>query len=315
MIFSKVLSGSALFVSLMSFSLPVLAQETTKPSAPPRMPAFKPTPNDTLISPEVLADQRATFQIYAPEAKNVKIRGEWITKFPDMMIGVDLKKGENGVWAITLGPLAPGIYRYSYMVDGLQAADPRNPDGSQSLNFVQSMVAIPGLGYQDIQAVPHGSVETVWYHSQALGVLRRMHIYTPPGYTNDASKCPVFYLLHGAGDSDDSWSTVGRAGFILDNLIAAKKAKPMIVVMPACDTTKTFAFGNPSTLNAGQFEKDFMQDILPYVESHYRVLTDRSNRAIAGLSMGGMHTLNISRRPQEVCLYRCFQFRVVLPES
>jgi enterochelin esterase family protein len=279
---------------LFLFVLAAFSQQTPKPSAPPRMPAFKPTPNDTLISPEVLPDKRVTFRVYAPGARSVKVRGEWITKFPDMLAGIDLQKSENGVWSATLGPLAPGIYRYSYLSDGLQLADPRNPSSSQSLNFVQSMVAIPGLDYQDIKEVPHGAVETVWYHSKVLGTLRRMHIYTPPGYANDAAKYPVFYLLHGAGDSDDSWSTVGRAGFILDNLIAAQQAKPMIVVMPAGHTTSTFVFGGPSTLNTGQFEKDFLQEILPYVESHYRVLTDRPNRAIAGLSMGGMHALNIS---------------------
>jgi enterochelin esterase family protein len=195
-----------------------------------------------------------------------------------------------------VGPIKPGIYRYSYVVDGAEVADPRNPDSTESLNFTRGMLAVPGLPYQDIKDVPHGAVQTVWYHSKSLGVLRRMHIYTPPGYEKNAEKYPVFYLLHGATDSDDSWSTVGRAGFILDNLIAEHKAKAMIVVMPAGHTNHHFVWGDTAGMAAdsAQFEKDFIQDIVPYVESHYRVLTGREHTAIAGLSMGGMQTLNIS---------------------
>jgi enterochelin esterase family protein len=257
------------------------------------MPAIRQTPNDTLVSPEVLSDHRVTFRLYAPEAKSVKVRGEWVSDFIEAQKGFDLQADSNGVWSVTLGPMRPGIFRYSFLVDGAEVADPRNPDSTQSLNFTRGMVAIPGLDYQDIGEVPHGSVHIVWYRSKTLGTLRRMHVYTPPGYENGAAKYPVFYLLHGAGDSDDSWSTVGRAGFILDNLIAANRAKPMVVVMPAGHTSPQFAMGSPGALT-GPFEKDFSQDILPYVESHYRVLTDREHRAIAGLSMGGMHTLNLA---------------------
>lgn len=208
--------------------------------------------------------------------------------------GIDLQAGADGVWSVTVGPLAPGTFRYHFVVDGALAADPRNPNFSQSMNFVHSMVSIPGLDYQDVQDVPHGAVASVWYQSKALGTLRRMHIYTPPGYEVNGEKYPVFYLLHGAGDADDAWSTVGRAGFILDNLIAAKQAKPMIVVMPAGHTSVRPLTGAPNPMAARDFEKDFVQDIMPYVESHYRVLANRENRAIAGLSMGGMQTLNVS---------------------
>jgi enterochelin esterase-like enzyme len=147
----------------------------------------------------------------------------------------------------------------------------------------------------DANSVPHGAVASIHYYSTALGKYRRMHIYTPPGYEKNSEKYPVFYLLHGAMDCDDSWSSVGRAGFILDNLIAAKKAKPMVVVMPAGHTSASFSMGGSrGSGSQDEFGQDFMKDIMPYVESHYRVLTDSRNRAMAGLSMGGMQTLNIA---------------------
>jgi len=147
--------------------------------------------------------------------------------------------------------------------------------------------------------VPHGAVASVTYYSKSLNKFRRMHVYTPPGYETSSQKYPIFYLLHGAGDSDDSWSSVGRAGFIIDNLIADKKAKPMVIVMPA-GHTGPFNFaapaaGAPRSLDFNDdFVKDFVNDIMPYAETHYRVLRDRQHRAIAGLSMGGAHTLNIA---------------------
>jgi enterochelin esterase family protein len=153
----------------------------------------------------------------------------------------------------------------------------------------------------DTRQVPHGAVAAVTYYSTALKRNRRMHVYTPPGYEAGTAKYPVFFLLHGAGDSDEAWTSVGRAGIILDNLIAAKKAKPMIVVMPAGHTNgPNPGVGAPAPAQpaaAGQpdeFTRDFTTDIQPYIDSHYRVLTGRQNRAIAGLSMGGSQTLNIA---------------------
>jgi enterochelin esterase-like enzyme len=158
---------------------------------------------------------------------------------------------------------------------------------------VQSLLNVPGTTWQDTKPVPHGAVAAVHYQSSSLGVPRRMHVYTPPGYEAGAQRYPVLYLLHGGGDSDESWSSVGRAGFILDNLIAAGKARPMIVVMPAGHTPKG---GNPMSADPAQdpFTADLLRDVLPYVESHYRVVAGRENRAIAGLSMGGVQTLNIA---------------------
>jgi len=155
----------------------------------------------------------------------------------------------------------------------------------------------------DETKVPHGAVAAVHYYSTALGKFRRMHVYTPPGYENNQRKYPVFYLLHGSGDCDEAWTSVGRAGFILDNLIAAGKAKPMIVAMPAGHTSAA-AFGGRGAAAAGaaaapardEFYEDFTTDAMPYIEQHYGVLAGRGNRAIAGLSMGGSQTLDVAFR-------------------
>jgi enterochelin esterase-like enzyme len=144
----------------------------------------------------------------------------------------------------------------------------------------------------DNRDVPHGAIAEVTYYSKSLQRFRRLHVYTPPGYESGQSKFSVFYLLHGAFDCDDSWSTVGRAGFILDNLIAQQKAKPMIVVMPA-GHTGPFKFGEPRS-TGDEFILDFTGDIMPYIEKNYRVYSDGRHRAIAGLSMGGGQTLNIA---------------------
>jgi enterochelin esterase family protein len=148
----------------------------------------------------------------------------------------------------------------------------------------------------DTRQIPHGGVTSVTYYSTALGRFRRMHVYTPPGYEPGGNRFPVFYLLHGAGDSDASWSSVGRAGFILDNLIAAKKAKPMVVVMTAGHTNQAPVAAVPGNPSRDEFAEDFVGDVMPYIEKDYRVLTDRPNRAMAGLSMGGSQTLNIAFR-------------------
>ncbi len=206
-----------------------------------------------------------------------------------------MTKGENGVWEVTLGPIDPGAYRYNFNVDGVAVIDPRNPSISESNNNVWSLVYVPGAAFMDTAEVPHGAVAAVTYYSSSLKRFRRMHVYTPPGYEDGKGKFPVFYLLHGAGDCDEAWTSVGRAGFILDNLIAAKKAKPMVIVMPAGHTSRTFGGrGGRGPGAPDEFVEDFMNDIMPYAESHYRVYTDRGHRAIAGLSMGGSQTLNIS---------------------
>jgi len=262
----------------------------------------------TVVSPEIGGDRRVTFRILAPDAQRVELRS------PGDIPGIggrgvalpQLTKNGEGVWEITLGPLPAGAYRYVFIVNGVTVADSRNPMTSQTNTTVYSLAVVPGSELFDTKNVPHGAVAAVHYHSTALGGVRRMHVYTPPGYESNQNRYPVLYLLHGAGDVDDSWSSVGRAGFILDNLIAAKKARPMIVVMPAGHVNGAGAAlggtvpeaaraGNPG-IGAGPdpFATDFMTDLMPYVEKNYRVITDRGSRAIAGLSMGGNQTLNIA---------------------
>jgi enterochelin esterase family protein len=204
-----------------------------------------------------------------------------------------MMKGENDLWELTLD-VAPGTYRYRIDVDGVAVVDPKNPATSESNGNVSSLVRVPGASFMDTADVPHGAVSRVIYKSATVGRNRRAHVYTPPGYEAGTEKYPVFYLLHGAGDSDDSWISVGRAADILDNLIAAKKAEPMIVVMPAGHDAKFAGFGRPAgDAPAAKFEDDFEKDLRPYIEETYRVKTDRADRAIAGLSMGGGQTLNV----------------------
>ncbi len=266
----------------------------------------------TVTSPEVLADRHITFRILAPNAQSVRVTGGDIPELaggrggaqggtPPPPRGV-MTKGDNGIWEVTLGPVDAGAYRYNFNVDGVTVIDPRNPAISESNTNVWSLVVVPGSEWMDTKEVPHGAVASVTYYSTALKKFRRMHVYTPPGYETSTAKYPIFYLLHGAGDCDEAWTSVGRAGFILDNLIAAKKAKPMVVVMPAGHTSAAGfggggrgaapAAGGPPPVD--EFTQDFMTDIMPYAESHYRVQTDRAHRAIAGLSMGGSQTLNIA---------------------
>ena len=243
-----------------------------------------------VVSPDVSADRRISFRIVAPQAREIRLNASDI---PNLGQNTRLTKADNGVWELTVGPLDSGAYRYNFNVDGVATIDPRNPAISESNNNVWSLVYVPGSDLFDSKAVPHGAVAEVTYKSATLGRDRRMHVYTPPGYENGRDRYPVFYLLHGAGDNDDSWSTVGRSGFILDNLIATGKAKPMVVVMPAGHTSRTNAnaVGRSAT---DEFVGDFVNDVMPYVEKHYRVLTDRPNTAIAGLSMGGLQTLEVA---------------------
>src|SRR5262245_51903192 len=282
-----------LFVALASFALLMtgaFAPAQERPGARP--PEF--------VSPEVSAERKVTFRIHAPNAKEVKLASSDIprtgtSEIPGTGPGAAMKKGDKGVWETTVGPVPPGAYRYNFSVDGLAVIDPRNPATSEANANTWSLVYIPGSDISDTKDVPHGAVSQVTYFSQSLKRFRRMHVYTPPSYEKGEGKYPIFYLLHGAFDCDASWSTVGRAGFILDNLIAEKKAKPMIVVMPH-GHTGPFRFGAPGDFERqmDEFAGDFVKDVKPYVEKNYRVIGDRAHRAIAGLSMGGAQTLDMA---------------------
>lgn len=273
-----------LIVGILTSAVATHAQATnaTSTNRPPRGPQGL-----RVISPEVSAEGKITFRVLAPKAESIKLSAGDIPGQPQG--GVVFTKGASNVWEATIDKPNPGAYRYNFNIDGVATIDPRNPLTSQSNENTWSLVVVPGSEYSDTKNVPHGAVAEVTYHSTSLNRARRMHVYTPPGYEKGGSEYPVFYLLHGASDSDASWTTVGRAGFILDNLIAAKKAKPMIVVMPHGHTGPGFGGRGNS-----DFEKDFNTDILPHIEKNYRVRNNRKSRAIAGLSMGGAQTLNIA---------------------
>jgi enterochelin esterase family protein len=203
-----------------------------------------------------------------------------------------MTKGENGVWSgTTARAVKPGAWRYNFMVDGVTTVDSRNVNVSPSQTQVQSILYVQG-DFSETRAVPHGAVATVRYVATALGnAPREMVVYTPPGYEKGTSSYPVLYLIHGGGDTAVSWSTVGRANNILDNLLAEKKAMPMIVVMPSGWTPSG---GQVMTSDATKdpFNAEMMKDIIPFVDANYRTLSTPENRALSGLSMGGIQTLN-----------------------
>ncbi|MFN7931865.1 MAG: alpha/beta hydrolase-fold protein [Bryobacteraceae bacterium] len=247
---------------------------------------------DTLVSPEVHADRKVTFRILAPRANEVTFFGDWMpTNTRERMT-----KDGSGVWSITLGPLPPSIYLYSFTVDGVTIADPVNPRVKLRARTSASMVEVPAEPAALWQArdVPHGAVEINWQKSKVInGETRWIWIYTPPGYEKGNRRYPVLYLFHGSNDTAGGWVLAGQANFILDNLIAEKKAVPMIVVMPYGHAVP---FGSPREVqakNTSLYEEYILKDVMPLVESKYRVAAGRANRAIAGLSMGGGQSIHI----------------------
>lgn len=262
-----------------------------------------------IVSPEINPDNTVTFRLHAPKAVKVQVTGDflqskdWIPSYADM-IEID------GVWEYTTpAPLMPELYSYSFVVDGLVTRDPSNVYMIRDVASVMNVFIIGG-GRADlykVNDVPHGTVSKVWYHSQTLGTDRRMTVYTPAGYEeNRKQKYPVFYLLHGAGGDEEAWMDLGRTSQILDNLIAQGKAEPMIVVMTNGNAGEVAAPGQcpegyeriPGMQQRGMMEGSFelhFPDVVKYVEDNYRVYKDKRHRAIAGLSMGGYHSLHISK--------------------
>jgi enterochelin esterase family protein len=266
------------------------------------------------VSPEVSADHKVTFRIYAPKATEVTIGGEFLGSLGP----TKLTKSDKGVWSVTVGPLTPDLYSYSFSVDGVRTIDPKNPMIKPGIGSVDNMIFVPGTeaDFEDNKKVPHGEIRQVWYQSTTLDAQRRMHVYTPPGYDAGTERYPVFYLLHGGGDEDSGWSTIGRAGFILDNLIAVKKAKPMLVVMPNGSLPRPANFPraapgsapSPEVARAmaalqARFVKELLNDVLPYVEKHFRVLPGPEHRALAGLSMGGGQTVAVVTSQPDMFAY------------
>jgi len=273
------------------------------------------------LSPEIHPDHTVTFRLSAPKANEVTLNGSW-----EGARDIKMAKDDSGVWSVTVGPLGAQLWGYWYLVDGVKALDPGNGetqrDGSRIDNLL--MISGPASDLWDFKDVPHGTIQIVWYASPTLKEdRRRMYVYTPPGYETSQTRYPVLYLLHGGGGDEDAWVTMGRANVILDNLIAAGKAKPMIVVMPNGNATQTVsqgyaygptparqsvqapappplqsaagggrgAAGRPPQPYAGSYPESLVKDVIPFVEKNYRVIANKDNRAIAGLSMGGGHTL------------------------
>jgi len=260
-----------------------------------------------MVSPEIHEDHTVTFRLQAPGANEVKLTGDWMPAEGWVPGSVTMTKGEKGVWTYTTNVMAPELYGYVFLVDGLRVNDPNNAFTSRDI-ATNTNIFIVGGGQAElykVQDLPHGSVTRRWYDSPGNNMTRRMTIYTPPGYEISSESYPVLYLLHGAGGDEEAWIELGRATQILDNLIAQGKTKPMVVVMPNGNViqdaapgegTKGYykpAFMVPRTMD-GTYEETF-KDIINFVENSYRVKADKAHRAIAGLSMGGFHSLHISR--------------------
>jgi enterochelin esterase-like enzyme len=246
---------------------------------------------------EVHPDRTVTFQLHSPQASSIELEGDFVNGSSGT---IKLTKGEDGTWQTTVGPLHPAVYTYHYNIDGIHAVlDPTNPMIQMGDRSSESILEVPAdkPAVYDLQPVPHGTVRMNWYESKSLGVPRGLRVYTPPGYDTSRDRYPVLYLLHGSGDTEADWVSVGRANITLDNLIAAGKAKPMLIVMPygrpLAEVTLVRNDGQTPANNNEGFANDLLNDVIPYVEKQYRVLPRADSRALAGLSMGGGQTLQI----------------------
>jgi enterochelin esterase-like enzyme len=249
-------------------------------------------PRNLPYSPEVHPDRTLTLRLYAPKAHEVLLVGPTIVA---AMKGTRaLAKDEKGIWSITVGPLDPAIYSYGFAVDGaIRIPDPANPNVEERRWGHTSYVEVPGDPHtpRDYRSVPHGTIHEHAYDSKSLNAPRAFVVYTPAGYETSKGRYPVLYLLHGSTQTEESWSRVGGAQIILDNLLADAKVKPMIVVMPFGHTARQMIPAAPGQARvageAAGFEKDLMAEVVPVVDQEYRVLKGAANRAILGLSMGG----------------------------
>ena len=283
----KLILRHLIVCGVLTISLAAIAQ-------PPRGPF--------VVSPQVLPDKKVTFRYLAPSAKDVKLGGSQFGA-----VQVPMKKDSLGIWSVTVGPVRPDIYPYSFIVDGVTVMDPANVDYFPNERFKGSLVDVQGFTplIHAMRDVPHGSVNYEYY-SSVEGATGTLVVYTPPGYDKNASaKYPVFYLISGTTDTEETWFKVGRTNLILDNLIAEGKAKPMIIVMPYGNPAATIAAqkggGKPAdpagresadaVNRSRQFEDDLIKNIIPYVEKNYRAIANKDSRAIGGFSRGGGQTL------------------------
>lgn len=292
---------SIVAICMMALLMPVaaLAQQALWGNAP-------------VVSPEIHENKTVTFRLRAPKAVKVQVTGDFLAK------GVaDLVENKEGVWEYTTPePLKPELYGYTFLVDGLKINDPSNVYMIRDVATITNVFIIGGerADLYKVNDVPHGTVSKVWYDSPSLGMDRRLTIYTPAGYETSGKRYPVFYLLHGMGGDENAWSELGRATQILDNLIAQGKAEPMIVVMTNGNAALEAAPGEsslgwekqptfqlPKTME-GSFEMHF-PEVVKFVDKHYRTKANKKSRAIAGLSMGGFHSLHISKQYPDMFNY------------
>ena len=289
-----------------------------------------------VVSPEIHNDHTVTFRLKAPKAVKVQVTGDFLpTQKVKTAFGefdgpgvADLKEGENGVWEYTTPePLEPELYSYSFLVDGLKMMDPSNVYMIRDVASVTNIFIIGGgrADLYQVNNVPHGTVSRVWYNSPTLGMERRMTVYTPAGYETSDKRYPVFYLLHGMGGDEEAWIALGRTSQILDNLIAQGKAEPMIVVMTNGNASQEAAPGEsqnglvPPSMNLpktmdGSFEAAF-PDVVKFVDKTYRTKANKKNRAIAGLSMGGYHSLHISKQYPDMFDYVGLFSAAIMPDK
>lgn len=270
-------------------------------------------------SPQINEDNSVTFRIDAPQARKVLLQGNWKE--------LTMEKNKDGIWEVTTSPLQSDLYTYNFLVDGVKVLDPNNVYDQRDVSTVTN-IFIVGNGKGDlynVQHVPHGTVVHRWYHSPHLKMDRRLTIYTPSGYENNKQKYPVLYLLHGMGGDENAWFELGRATQILDNLIAQGKAKPMIVVMPNGNVVQEAGpgyspnglykpqFQLPHTMD-GTYENSFL-DIIKFIDANYRTIQTKAGRAIAGLSMGGFHSLYISLNNPDMFDYVGLFSAAILPDK
>jgi enterochelin esterase family protein len=319
---------------VLAVTVCVLSTALTARQAPPAQGGTPPAPQagggrggpqgPQVVSPQVNPDRTVTLRLLAPKATEVTVTGEILNGEPPKA----MTKGDDGIWTVTMPAVPPDVYTYAFNVDGVNTPDPRNPWVKLvALTGLASQVQVPGDGPQfyDSKPVPHGLLQIMTYESNATKATRQAYVYTPPDYTRSTTRYPVLYLLHGGGDLDPGWSQTGRAHIIMDNLIAEKKARPMVVVMPLARGGGSLGLG-PSGMAPGMnaagnvapgagrgargaggapaappspaplqpFAQDFIGDLMPAVEKTFRVSTRPEDRAIAGLSAGGAATINTS---------------------
>jgi len=272
---------------------------------------------DPVVSPDIQKDNSVIFRLRAPDAASVKLGGTMNSAYAEM----EMKKNDEGLFEIKVGPLEPDMYVYTFKVDGVTCLDPGNNVVVRDGSHIESRLMVPGkqTDLYDVKDVPHGRVTAVWYRAETLGMTRRCLIYTPSGYEKSTDSYPVLYLLHGAGGDEEAWISRGRANYILDNLIVQGKAKPMIVVIPNGNGAATSAPGEtplslrlqqnggalaaPGAMTDEKIPESLVKDLIPFVEANYRVKSNPENRALAGLSMGGYQTQKTSNHFPEAFDY------------